>query len=181
MPWYEIRKISLDTNSVIGTDGDASTIVNWTGPHCAIGTIHYPGGIGYILYVKSSVTGDESDYVTDYKRRNPDFPHETTGDQFFSEEQFEVYRNLGFHALTGVFSGRDYVPTAKLPSGGPRTPRQRRTPRQPPQGSGPLYQRVKDILKWQLAPDVLPTVKYDFHWSSLAKPRSEQPKRKTKS
>jgi hypothetical protein len=35
------------------------------------------------------------------------FPHETTGDQFFSEEQFEVYRALGFHIAHGVLSGRD--------------------------------------------------------------------------
>jgi len=27
----------------------------------------------------------------------PAFPHETTADQFFSEDQFEAYRRLGRH------------------------------------------------------------------------------------
>jgi len=40
----------------------------------------------------------------DYKRRYPAFPHETTGDQFFSEEQLEVYRALGFHIMRGLLT-----------------------------------------------------------------------------
>lgn len=54
---------------------------------------------GLLLYVKASVTGDESDYILDYERRYPAFPHESTGDLFFSEEQMEAYRALGFHAM----------------------------------------------------------------------------------
>jgi len=87
------------------------------GPHCAIGIIHYSGDevpddekeTGILVYIKSSVTGDENDYIYDYKRRNPDFPHQSTGDQFFSEEQFEVYRALGFHAAGGLFDGKGVV------------------------------------------------------------------------
>src|SRR5205807_7962349 len=60
---------------------------------------------GVLVYVKASLTGDEKDYVLDYKRRNPAFPHETTGDQFFSEEQFEAYRALGFHIAYGFWAG----------------------------------------------------------------------------
>lgn len=83
------------------------------GPHCAIGKIEYEnGGEGILIYIKSSVTGDENDYVTDYNRRNRDYPHETTGDQFFSEEQFEVYRALGFHAAHGLFAGKHNVQTS---------------------------------------------------------------------
>lgn len=79
------------------------------GPHCAIGRIFYDTGAeGVLLYIKSSLTGDEKDYVLDYKKRNPLFPHESTGDQFFSEEQFEVYRALGFHTVEGFFNG-DHV------------------------------------------------------------------------
>jgi hypothetical protein len=80
------------------------------GPHVAIGTIDYGGGeTGYLLYIKSSLTGDENDYIRDYARRYDRFPHESTGDQFFSEEQFEVYRALGFHMAHGVLCGRDNV------------------------------------------------------------------------
>ena len=31
-----------------------------------------------------------------YKGAHPDFPDETTVDQFFNEEQFEAYRELGY-------------------------------------------------------------------------------------
>lgn len=82
------------------------------GPHVSIGRICYEGkGEGVLIYVKSSVTGDENDYVRDYNRRYKDFPHQTTGDQFFSEEQFEVYRSLAFHAVDRVFQGQDAVET----------------------------------------------------------------------
>ncbi len=80
------------------------------GPHCAIGRIDYDnGGTGILLYIKSSVTGDENDYIKDYNRRYLDFPHESTSDQFFSEEQFEVYRALGFHAVNGLLKGEHLV------------------------------------------------------------------------
>ena len=72
--------------------------------HFAFGTIEYGKGLqGYLLYVKSSLTGNEPDYVRDYHRRNPTFPHETTADQFFSEAQFEAYRALGEHIGKDLF------------------------------------------------------------------------------
>ena len=39
---------------------------------------------------------DELTYMAHYKARHPDFPHETTADQFFDEVQFEAYRALGY-------------------------------------------------------------------------------------
>ena len=70
---------------------------------------------GVLLYIKSSFTGDENDYVVDYKRRNPSFPHETTLDQLFSEEQFEAYRNLAFHAVNAAFKLDDKVSMNQAP------------------------------------------------------------------
>ncbi|MBZ9672338.1 patatin-like phospholipase family protein [Mesorhizobium sp. ES1-3] len=69
--------------------------------HFAVGRIMYEKDPveGILLYVKASVTGDEPDYVLDYERRYPLFPNEPTSDQFFSEEQMEAYRALGFHAM----------------------------------------------------------------------------------
>ncbi|WP_246658396.1 patatin-like phospholipase family protein [Rhizobium sp. FKY42] len=86
--------------------------------HAAIGTIKYPevlraGGerlpekTGVLLYIKACVTGDERSYVLDYERRFPRFPHESTGDQFFTEEQFEAYRALGFHATQSALEQTD--------------------------------------------------------------------------
>lgn len=79
--------------------------------HFALGTIHYPGegagdsgkGVGYLLYLKLSVTGNEVDYIHEYRSRNPDFPHQTTADQFFDEDQFEAYRALGRHVADDLF------------------------------------------------------------------------------
>jgi hypothetical protein len=68
---------------------------------------------GTLLYVKSSLSGDENAYIAAYKRKNPAFPHETTGDQFFTEEQFEVYRALGEHILRRALRGQDPVCSKK--------------------------------------------------------------------
>ena len=67
--------------------------------HMAIGRIAYPGEseYGYLLYLKSSCTGDEDDVIGEYRGRNETFPHESTADQFFDEGQFEAYRALGQH------------------------------------------------------------------------------------
>jgi hypothetical protein len=100
LPWELITQRMAAANEQMST-GFAE---RKSGPHCAIGRITYENDVqGVMIYFKSSLTGDEKDYVLDYKRRHPDFPHETTGDQFFSEEQFEAYRALGFHMVEGFF------------------------------------------------------------------------------
>ena len=65
-----------------------------------VGKITYPGGAkpGYLVYVKSSFTGREPYDVKQYRFLHPDFPQQSTGDQFFDESQFESYRQLGLHA-----------------------------------------------------------------------------------
>ncbi len=78
--------------------------------HFAFGTISYPANkTGYLLYIKSSVTGNESSYVKEYREHNPTFPHQTTADQLFDEEQFEAYRALGEHAMDDLFT-RELIP-----------------------------------------------------------------------
>jgi len=58
----------------------------YTKAHFVLGEIAYGDGHkGYLLYIKSSMTGNEPDYVLDYRQANKTFPHETTADQFFSE------------------------------------------------------------------------------------------------
>ena len=63
-----------------------------------------PAGRGLILYVKLSVTGNEPELIRRYRTLNADFPHQTTLDQFFDEEQFEAYRRLGVHVAEGLFA-----------------------------------------------------------------------------
>lgn len=77
--------------------------------HFAVGTIHYgvEDGVpqhGKLLYIKSSFAGDENPFIARYRADFPDFPHETTADQFFDEVQFEAYRALGFHIGSEVIA-----------------------------------------------------------------------------
>jgi hypothetical protein len=71
--------------------------------HAAIAEIFYPGGErGWLLYLKSSLTGDEPGDVLEYAWRVKQFPHESTADQWFDESQFESYRKLGYHIADTV-------------------------------------------------------------------------------
>jgi predicted acylesterase/phospholipase RssA len=82
---------------------DAKTKYGQT--HAAFTRIRYPdGAVGLLLYMKLSVTGNESELIRRYRTLHPDFPHQSTLDQFFDEEQFEAYRQLGVHVTDGLFS-----------------------------------------------------------------------------
>ena len=59
---------------------------------------------GWMLYLKLAMVGYGPGYVMDYKRQNPDFPHETTADQVYDEGQFEAYRALGEAAAESFFT-----------------------------------------------------------------------------
>jgi hypothetical protein len=60
--------------------------------------------VGYLVYLKNSMTGDEPEPVLNYKSDNPAFPHESTTDQFFDDAQFESYRTLGVHIAEHTFA-----------------------------------------------------------------------------
>jgi hypothetical protein len=138
LPWAEIRDGTRAASEEIAKSGGLPSHAAPRGPHCAVGEILYPQNQrGILLYVKSSITGDESDYIVDYKRRFPSYPHETTADQLFSEEQFEVYRALGFHALNELFSGSDHVGMRPKPAQW-----------QDVVLNDPLVKAAKDLLKW---------------------------------
>ncbi|MDT8399190.1 MAG: hypothetical protein RQ899_11300 [Pseudomonadales bacterium] len=94
----------------------------------ALGTIHYSNTrTGKLIYIKSNLGGDynlqatlapdlyrssadrddnlrfdDNAYVAHYRHRHPDFPQESTADQFFDESQFESYRALGYQTAASV-------------------------------------------------------------------------------
>lgn len=78
--------------------------------HFALARIEYPATVphgpksfGWLLYLKSSLTGNEGPTISHYRAKNPEFPHESTADLFYDEEQFEAYRALGHHIAGDVF------------------------------------------------------------------------------
>jgi len=111
LPWEKIRDHAHAIDRAFeAAEKDGSPIPCEIGPHCAATEIKYgldDSTTAVLVYVKASVSGDEDDYIIDYKRRHPAFPHETTNDQFFKEEQLEVYRALGFHIMKGLLTGME--------------------------------------------------------------------------
>jgi Patatin-like phospholipase len=80
------------------------------GRYVAVATIRYSAldgddaPDGKIVYIKPGLY-DEDFFPKDvynYAQASPDFPHESTADQFFSESQFESYRALGRHAINEI-------------------------------------------------------------------------------
>jgi hypothetical protein len=85
----------------------------YSASHCVVGTVVYPEdpkNPGTVVYIKSSLTGDEPADVLNYKKEHPVFPNDSTTNQWFTESQFESYRRLGHHVCFSVFE-----PAGKLP------------------------------------------------------------------
>jgi len=73
--------------------------------HFAVGYIHYPDALpGVLIYLKATLSGEESSDVKEYADRHDKFPNESTSDQFFDENQFESYRELGRYTGLKVFT-----------------------------------------------------------------------------
>ncbi|GAB3423778.1 patatin-like phospholipase family protein [Massilia agilis] len=100
-----IRKCATDLHVAIELDVSRMELVKGTdlaGASCAAGTIRYShvdaeGVDGTLLYIKPAIVGDENADVINYRKAHPDYPHQSTADQWFDEAQFESYRALGYH------------------------------------------------------------------------------------
>ncbi|HYH87537.1 MAG TPA: hypothetical protein VEX60_18930 [Pyrinomonadaceae bacterium] len=95
-------------------------------------TTFAPAQDGILLYIKPAIYGDEPRDVIEYKKSFPAFPHQSTGDQFFDEPQFESYRALGSFIMDKIFSEK--MQPAPPPEGG----------RLPPQWM-PTHQSREDL------------------------------------
>jgi hypothetical protein len=86
---------------------------DYSASHCVVGTVVYPEdpqNPGTVVYIKSSLSGDEPADVLNYKKEHPVFPHDSTTNQWFTESQFESYRRLGHHICFSVFEPAGKVP-----------------------------------------------------------------------
>ena len=102
-----IRKIRIDLGIPIEIKVVSPKKAEDAIPHCAFGTIRYSvvdGGTsdGSLIYIKPTIFGDEPPDVANYAAAHPEFPHEPTTDQWFSESQLESYRLLGLHAVDAI-------------------------------------------------------------------------------
>jgi len=63
------------------------------------------GEDGFLIYIKPLMCANEPPDVVAYQAANPDFPNQSTADQFFDESQTESYRMLGLHTVREMFQG----------------------------------------------------------------------------
>lgn len=103
-----VRKIVIDLGVSIEFDTPPvfEPLPKASQSHCYLAHIRYSRvdgtperDDGMLLYIKASLTGDEPADVTQYAKAHPDFPHESTANQFFNESQFESYVRLGIHII----------------------------------------------------------------------------------
>ncbi|MDQ1591680.1 MAG: hypothetical protein QOG71_2307 [Pyrinomonadaceae bacterium] len=91
--------------------------------YCAVGLIRYScadtdtsgaaAKDGVLVYIKPAITGGEPIDILNYASTSPAFPHESTADQNYTEQQLESYRALGSHVVQTICGLP--LPTADLP------------------------------------------------------------------
>jgi hypothetical protein len=86
--------------------------------HYAVGKIHYspsPADDGVIVYLKPTLVATDPADVLGYTSTNPNFPDDTTANQWFDEAHFENYRALcevsGFAAGAAIRQALDRLMT----------------------------------------------------------------------
>jgi hypothetical protein len=93
----DLRRLNRPESSD-GILGNSKTCLK----HAALARIDYGSDVaaadryGWLLYIKPSVVANDLPAdLAQYQIANPDFPHQSTADQFFDEAQWESYRKLG--------------------------------------------------------------------------------------
>lgn len=106
-----VRKVRIDLGIPIEIREilffpDAENVKN--GKYCAVGDIKYAAvdgeGIddGKLIYIKPARHPQMPVDLYSHSQTNQFFPHEPTANQWFSESQFESYRNLGFETVEAI-------------------------------------------------------------------------------
>lgn len=106
-----IRKIRIDLGIPINFPPDLGMKAGMqvSNSYCAVARIQYhcvdpipEESDGWLVYIKAGLTGREPADILQYAKTHPTFPHETTGNQFFNESQFESYRHLGSYVVQQI-------------------------------------------------------------------------------
>lgn len=100
-----IRKARIDLGVQIRIDTGPLVPDPKTGrsaAHVVIGEIEYPNGanpiIGTLIYSKAALGKDDPPDLQEFKSGHAAFPNESTFNQFFDEDHFESYRELGYRS-----------------------------------------------------------------------------------
>jgi len=72
--------------------------------HFVVLRIHYPDveGPSWLVFAKTSLTGDEPAELIRYAESDKKFPHNPTSNQFYAPDTFEAYRQLGEHIVDSM-------------------------------------------------------------------------------
>ncbi len=103
-----IRKVRIDLGVEIDIDLSA---IRSGDTNCAIGTIDYAAvdgdaRRGTLIYLKPELTTADPVDVASYAATHPGFPHDSTVDQWFTESEFESYREMGVRLGAAVAPDR---------------------------------------------------------------------------
>ncbi|HWF09323.1 MAG TPA: patatin-like phospholipase family protein [Bryobacteraceae bacterium] len=109
-----LRKIRIDLGVQIDFDPAYSQQMRGETKtrRCALAKIRYSGleeggADGDLIYIKPVMLGNESPDLATYKASHPDFPHQSTSDQWYDESQTESYRMLGLSTVREICTGWD--------------------------------------------------------------------------
>jgi len=91
----EIRISDSDLQQLVYSK-DTQGNIHYASSGFLLAEIDYPQGVkGHFLYIKTTLVKHLPADLVAYKSTQPDFPDESTLDQFFDEKQMEAYRLLG--------------------------------------------------------------------------------------
>src|SRR6266700_3521813 len=98
-----LRKVRIDTKVDIMFYEPWAQPMHMGQKRWAVAKIHYQqagmGEDGYLIYIKPLIRETEPPDVASYRAANPDFPHQSTANQFFNASTTESYRMLGLHTV----------------------------------------------------------------------------------
>jgi len=106
---HGIEFLELDSNSPLAIDRFRRKTADSPVPQQFIlARIRYPRSetsadpegtpqFGLLIYIQMALTGKEDVDLQQFRRQHPDFPYADISDQFFTPQQVESYRSLGYH------------------------------------------------------------------------------------
>jgi hypothetical protein len=105
-----LRKIRIDMGVPIDFDPALLKPLRDRQKRVAVATIRYSAingndADGVLVYIKPMMIGNEPPDVSTYSASHIDFPHQSTGNQWYNESQTESYRMLGLHTIHDVSTG----------------------------------------------------------------------------